>query len=304
VLVACSGGPDSQVLLHALHGLSAELGLTLFAASVHHGLRADADRDVAVAAELAAQLCVPFQALYVTVPPGASRQAHARNARYEALLAHARALEVSRVAVGHTLDDQAETVLERLLRGTGIPGLSAVAPHRADGVIRPLLDVRRSAVRAYLTAHALPSVDDPSNQDPHYLRVRVRHSLLPALCAENPRVPEQLAALAEDAREIRVWMARSSERTLSSLDGDFRRLTEHSPVERRSALKQHVESVLGTALQRTHLLALDRMLCVGGQVRLPGDRVASLDKQGQLRIEPVTKRGRGLGRRTKGREPG
>jgi tRNA(Ile)-lysidine synthase len=128
LLVACSGGPDSQALLHVLAALRQEHGCRLLAASVDHGLRADAECDVAVAGRLAAALELPFVALRVEVERGPSRQAQARVARYRALLACAREQGAQAVAVGHTLDDQAETVLARLLRGTGIEGLAAIDP--------------------------------------------------------------------------------------------------------------------------------------------------------------------------------
>jgi tRNA(Ile)-lysidine synthase len=296
VLVACSGGPDSQVLLHVLHALSGELGVRLSAASVHHGLRADAHRDVAVAERLAGTLGVPFRELRVQVGPGASVQARARVVRYRALLGLAAQLGAGCVAVGHTQDDQAETVLERLLRGTGIDGLAAVMPRRPDGVVRPLIDASRTLVRAYADAVRLEVAEDPSNVDPRYLRVRVRSGLLPALGAENPRIAQHLAALAEDAAELRALLAREASVALARAAGDFRALSEESALVRRSALKQHIERVTGTALRRTHLVSLDRMLSIGGQVRLPGDFVASLSDEGELVLEKVAKRGRGRAR--------
>jgi tRNA(Ile)-lysidine synthase len=302
VLVACSGGPDSQVLLHVLHALSAEQGLTLAVASVDHGLRPDAANDVQVARALAHELELPFHALSVSVPPGASRQALARDARYRALLDCARELGAQRVAVGHTLDDQAETVLERLLRGTGLDGLAAVAPTRADGVIRPLIDVRRSAVEAYARQHGVPFACDPSNEDTRYLRVRVRRALLPQLAAENPQISLHLAALADDARAARTVLFEAATHALERCGGFVTRLQEESPAVRRSALKLHVESATQTKLRRTHLVALERMLSEGGQVRLPGDHVATLDSDGRLSIERVAKRGRGAGR-LPGEEP-
>jgi tRNA(Ile)-lysidine synthase len=296
VLVACSGGPDSQVLLHVLAALAPELGITLSAASVNHGLRPGAEADVALAGDLANELGVPFHALTVDVGAGASLQAQAREARYRALLACAAQHGAQCVAVGHTLDDQAETVLERLLRGTGIDGLAAIEPRRADGVIRPFIDAPRRLVRAYATAVGLVVANDPSNANPRFLRVRLRAQVLPALSAENPRVAQHLAALAEDARELRQLVAREAAQLLARLGGDFRALSEESRLLRRSALKQHVERVTGTALRRTHLVSLDRMLSAGGQVRLPGDFVASLSDEGELVLEKVAKRGRGRAR--------
>jgi len=296
VLVACSGGPDSQALLHVLHALRSEHGCQLIAASVDHGLRADAPADVAVAGRLAAALGLPFVPLKVTVEPGASRQASARKARYAALLACAAAHQAECVAVGHTRDDQAETVLARLLRGAGIEGLAAVRPRRADGVVRPLIDCPRREVHGYVRGLGLEVAHDPSNLDPAYLRVRVRETLLPALCRENPRLPEQLAHLADDAREAATLLRDLAVRALTQAERKVDRLREEPPLVRRLALKILVEREAGAPLTRAHVAALDRMLWVGGQVRVPGDMVVSVARGGELSCERVAKRGRGVKR--------
>jgi tRNA(Ile)-lysidine synthase len=117
VLVACSGGPDSAALLRALGLVAPELGFSLAAASVNHGLRASAALDVEIARAQALALGIPFHSLHVQLAPGGSIQAQARTARYAALLALAAAQGMQRIATGHTRDDQAETVVLRLLRG-------------------------------------------------------------------------------------------------------------------------------------------------------------------------------------------
>ena len=120
VMVACSGGPDSQVLLHALWSLRDQHRCALIAATVDHGLRPEAASEAAPVRALAAELELEFVGLSVEVAQGASLQARAREARYAALLSCAAGQGAERVAVGHTLDDQAETVLARLLRGAGL----------------------------------------------------------------------------------------------------------------------------------------------------------------------------------------
>jgi tRNA(Ile)-lysidine synthase len=257
--------------------------------------------EIGLASDLAAGLGVPFTTLSVQVAAGASRQAQARHARYEALFQCARSQKADRIAVGHTLDDQAETVLARLLRGTGIDGLAAIHPARADGVIRPLIDAPRSAVHAYAQDHAIPFARDPSNLDPRYLRVRIRQELLPRLCVENPRLPEQLAALADDAREVAHLLEPEVLRARELLEKEgavpFLAVSAHV---RRAALKSWAELRTQTPIQRTHLFALERMLFRGGQVRLPGAWVACLDSRSHLVLTPSPKRGRGVPRRTKG----
>lgn len=274
----------------------------LTAASVDHGLRPEAPEEIALARSLADSLRVPFVALRVDVPAGPSRQALARAVRYQALRACAAERGATRIAVAHTLDDQAETVLARLLRGASVDGLAAIAPRRADGVVRPLIDCHRDAVHAYGRAMAIRSADDPSNRDPRYLRVRVRHRLLPVLCAENPRLPAQLAALADDARAAAGIVAERVDRAVSRAGDGLASLKEEPAFVRRLALKALIASKLQASgdesLGRAHLTALDRMLWIGGQVRVPGDVVASVNEAGQLSLTRVTKRGRGMKRRT------
>lgn len=217
VLAACSGGPDSAALLGALAELAPELGFALEAASVDHGLRPDAQADVATAREQASAVAVPFHALRVRVAQlacGGSLQARARQARYAALSELAAALGAERIAVGHTQDDQAETVLQRLLRGARVRGLSAIEPLRDDGVIRPLLDVTRADAHAFARARFAQIASDPSNADPRFTRVRVRKDVLPVLEREDSRLRAHLAQLADDAREHAALADRAAEELL------------------------------------------------------------------------------------------
>ncbi len=295
VLVACSGGPDSQVLLHVLHTLRAEHGCSLIAASVDHGLRVEAGRELDLAERLAGSLGVPFVRLRVEVAPGASLQAQARRARYAALVACASEHGAVRVAVGHTVDDQAETVLARLIRGTGLEGLSAIEPHRSDGVVRPLLDAPRSLVHAYQRALSLAAAQDPSNEDERFLRVRIRRQLLPVLARENPQVAQLLAHLADDAREGAAALAVLADEVLDRARGaeGLRALLEAKGPVRRRALRRWAEQAAGATLRRHHIVALERMLSVGGEVRLPGGTLAVLDAAAGLTFRRVSKRGRG-----------
>jgi len=180
VLVAVSGGADSVALLHVLMALAGELSLHLHVLHVDHGLRADSDRDAEFVRQLAGRLDVPADVVRITVPSGGSLEAAARAARYAALGVHAQRLGAQRIAVGHTVDDQAETVLMRMLAGAGVRGLAGIPPVRGR-IVRPLLHVRRRDVVAILQAAGLPWIEDPSNRDPKFLRNRIRHELLPLL---------------------------------------------------------------------------------------------------------------------------
>jgi tRNA(Ile)-lysidine synthase len=205
VVVAVSGGPDSMALLHALWELRDRLGLTLEVAAVDHGLRAGARREIDLVRERAAALGLRFSAVDVDVAAerrgrrGASLQDAARDARLRALAQLAAARGANRVALGHQADDQAETVLYRIMRGTGIAGLAGI-PYQRDLFIRPLLDVTRAQILRYLRRRSIPFVEDPSNADPRFARARIRNQILPALAQENPRIAEALRALASAAR--------------------------------------------------------------------------------------------------------
>ncbi len=207
VLVACSGGPDSIALAHVLHRLSHTMDFKVAIASIDHGLRPEATDEVAQVDRLAQQWQCDFYPLTLRIDAkGQSLQAAARQARYEALLSLARDIGAQRIATGHTADDQAETLLMRLLRGTGVTGLTGINRHRADGVIRPLLDQRRAAIMTYIKEQALPVVSDPSNHQSRFLRVRVRKEALPLLDSLHAGVVEHLSALANDMREVDAYL--------------------------------------------------------------------------------------------------
>ena len=205
VLVAGSGGPDSTALLHALVHLEPRLNIELAAAVVDHGLRPEATAEANLVAERCRSLGVCCEILSVDVKaacrPHVSLQEAARNVRLKALQETAARLGCARVALGHTADDQAETVLFRIVRGTGLSGLGGISYQRGI-FIRPLLDVRRKGIMAFLAKRRIPFVEDPSNANRHYTRVRIRLDLLPLLCRENPRVVDALLSLAQDARAI------------------------------------------------------------------------------------------------------
>lgn len=193
LLVALSGGADSA----ALAWLAARHSSQMRAVHIHHGLAAS-DRLAAAAAAIARHLDVPLDIVDVVVPAGASVEAQARRVRREALEASAKPEEA--ILTGHTMDDQAETVLLRVLRGTGVAGLGAM--HIQSGRWhRPLLELRRSEVRAVAAEQGLPFVDDPANADTAHRRTVVRHELLPLLERVHPGAVAALSRLADLARD-------------------------------------------------------------------------------------------------------
>jgi len=176
VLVGCSGGADSLALL----ALAVDGGLAPIAVHVDHGLRTGSDREADVVTDAAARLGAEFDARRVTVAPGPNLEARARAARYDALEAARVEHHATAVLVAHTADDQAETVVLNLLRGSGSAGLAGM-PSRRGHVVRPLLGARRADVRAECTRRELTPREDPSNDDLAFRRNWIRHEVLPLL---------------------------------------------------------------------------------------------------------------------------
>jgi tRNA(Ile)-lysidine synthase len=207
VLVAVSGGPDSTALLAALAGAAPARGVELVAAHVDHGLRPESAAEAEAVRALAATLGVACAVRRVAVAPGAGLEARARRARYRALAAMAAEAGAHWIATAHTRDDQAETLLLRLLRGAGRRGLGGMRP-AGRRLWRPFLEVARADVRRWLAERGLGSAVDPSNADLAHTRNRVRRLLVPFLEAEfNPRLGAALAALAARLRDEDDWLA-------------------------------------------------------------------------------------------------
>jgi tRNA(Ile)-lysidine synthase len=290
VLCAVSGGPDSIAMLHALVAIEPESSLVLEVATVDHGLRPEAADEARRVVAHAADLGLPARVVSLALPPGAGAQERARDARYEALRGVAAEVGAASIAVGHTLDDQAETVLLRLLRGAGIRGLAGVLPRREDGVVRPLLDVSRAEVEAFLAHRAIEApVRDPSNDDPRYQRVRVRREVLPALSRESPAIARTIAALAEEARELRTWVEGLGQALVAGQPRDridVARVSALAPPLRREVLRQWGERLAGAGHGRAHLEALEIALAGRGEARLPGGRVVRIEER-WLRVVSV-----------------
>lgn len=194
LVVALSGGADSAVCAWA----AAETTTQVRALHVHHRLPAS-DRMAAAAEAVAARLGLPLEVLFVDLPPGASPEGRARSARYQRLLAALASDEW--LLTGHTADDQAETVLAHLLRGSGLDGLAGIPARRAP-VARPLLAVSRAHTRELATLLGLPWEDDPANAEPHPLRNRIRSQLIPLLEEGfNPALRSTLARVAAVAAD-------------------------------------------------------------------------------------------------------
>jgi tRNA(Ile)-lysidine synthase len=209
VAVAVSGGADSVCLLHAMRELAPQFGMSLAGvAHLNHHLRGEAsEEDERFVAAMAANLGLPFYhaAARLSGEPGNLEQS-ARRARREFFSGLIRDGVADLVALGHTRDDQAETVLFRILRGSGLSGLAGIFPVTQEGFIRPLIDVTRADVEAFLRSRGIAWREDASNQEPRFARNRIRHDLLPQLARDwNPQIGEALAHLADLAYEEERW---------------------------------------------------------------------------------------------------
>ncbi len=211
-LVAVSGGPDSVALLHVLHELAGTLEIGLGVAHLNHGIRgASADRDEEFVRQLARRLGLPLHLARRDVPRRAetarmSIEEAARAERYALLTETANSEGYARIATGHTADDQAETVLLALLRGSGITGLGGMPPVLGQ-VARPLIESTRADVLAYLAGRGADYCHDETNDDLTYTRNRVRHMLLPMLEREfNPNIRATLARNALLVQEEDAWL--------------------------------------------------------------------------------------------------
>ncbi|UCG52287.1 MAG: tRNA lysidine(34) synthetase TilS [Candidatus Latescibacterota bacterium] len=207
VVAAVSGGADSMAMLSILHRLSEDLKYRLAVGHFDHRLRSSSAAERAVVGEFAKSLSLPFHAGEDDVRSLAngsddSLEEAARKARYRFLHELADRIGADYIATGHTQSDQIETVLMRILRGTGIRGLSGI-PNRRGKVIRPLLRLERRETRAYCDSLGIPFVDDPSNEDKRFFRNRIRLDLLPLLEADyHSAAKENLLRLAHNAQSV------------------------------------------------------------------------------------------------------
>ncbi|MCS7197895.1 MAG: tRNA lysidine(34) synthetase TilS [Candidatus Bipolaricaulota bacterium] len=225
VLVAVSGGVDSVVLLHVLQELKKELKLSLAVAHFDHGIRPDSAQDAEFVSKLARSLRLKLYTERADVP--AYAQAHklslevaARELRYQFLEKIAQAHKFNKIALGHTLNDQAETLLMRLLRGSGLEGLAGIPPVRSSEhcqYIRPLIECSRQQIEAYAKTHKLRWREDPTNYDTRILRNKIRHELIPILKEYNPNLLEALGRTARLLGQAAQHLEREADQAFREL---------------------------------------------------------------------------------------
>lgn len=281
VTVALSGGADSVALLWVLRTLAPRLGIRLRAAHYHHGIRgAEADRDAEFCRKLCDDWQIPFSVERGDAPArarqtGESLEEAARALRYAFL----RRVAPGKLATAHNADDNAETVLLHLLRGTGPRGLGGIPPQR-ENIVRPLLTCTRAEIEALLARQGLPHVDDSTNGADDCLRNRLRHRVLPLLRAENPSLTDTLCRAAALAREEDEFLSRlasqAAEDCRTAKGYACGKLLALDPVLRRRVLMGMLRALGLENPSAVYVEGLETLLHAGPSARwsLPGGLVA------------------------------
>ena len=289
LVVAVSGGADSTALLLLLADLAPQLGLDLHVAHFDHRLRPRASaKDAQFVADLAQRHGATIRIGRAAAAP-ASEDA-ARELRYAFLRRAAHELGASRIATGHTRDDQAETVLLHATRGSGLTGLSGMRPHH-DGIVRPLLTIGRADTTAICAAAGIAPREDRSNADRKYARNRIRRTVLPELERINPQARAALARVADAAAAASALMERAAE---TALDGattpDGIALDVLPDALRADALALAWNRATGRTLAAKHRAALARLVATrdgSASLDLPGGR--AVREYARLRIGDRTR---------------
>jgi len=276
VLVGVSGGPDSVTLLLQLVSLIPTLKLSLHIAHLDHRLRPDSAKDADFVKKLGKTLNLPVTLKIINVKSRrqkGSLEEWAREKRLDFFITLARKIKADKVALGHNLDDQAETVLMRLLRGTGLSGLSGISMKRKlYGItfIRPLLETRRYEIIRFLKNRRIKPRTDPTNLDDVFLRNKIRHSLIPLLKKKyNPNIAEVLASLAESASLDYAYLEQAARRSLQytkqnegSLCFNVKKLVKLHPAILRLKLRGAITALKGNTrrINFQHIKEIESLL--------------------------------------------
>lgn len=252
VVCAVSGGADSVALLFALYLLRERLGITLEAAHFNHRLRGDeSDADEAFVKELCFRYDIPLHLGAGDVRPGKKGlEAAAREARYAFL----RSIP-GKIATAHTADDNAETVLMHLVRGTGLKGLGGIAPENGS-VIRPMLTVTRAEVEAFLNEYNLSHREDSTNAADLFLRNRIRRQVMPLLTRENPSLAEKLSDMALGLRQDEAYLTHLAGNTLPPVPA----LRELPPPLRTRALERFLKENGVPEPEKRHIALAEKLV--------------------------------------------
>jgi tRNA(Ile)-lysidine synthase len=224
IVVGVSGGPDSMALLFVLHQMQENYNLQLQVAHLNHGFRGkEAARDARFVQDMAQGFGLPCEMKFFDVPSFKKRgtlssQEAARVVRYQFLEGVMKSCNASKIALGHTADDQAETLMMWLLRGTGLKGLGGMPPVRGGIIIRPLIETTREEIETFLKEKRIPFVVDSSNQNADYLRNKLRHQLFPLLKEHyNPQLVKSLVQTASILRIDNEYLEYKTKAILDSI---------------------------------------------------------------------------------------
>ena len=253
VAVAVSGGADSVALLFALYLLKEKLDIQLEAVHFNHGLRGEeSDADEVFVRQLCERYDIPLHVGRDRVTAGKKGlEAAAREARY----AFFETLS-GKIASAHTADDNAETVLMHLIRGTGLKGLGGIAPVRGR-IVRPMLEVTRAEVLAFLEEYHLSYVEDSSNGTDAFLRNRLRHHVMPLLKAENPAISTNLSAMAQSLRADEALLGSLAE---AGEEPDVRKLRDMDPALRSRAIAAFLERGGVREPEKSHIRLTEKLI--------------------------------------------
>jgi tRNA(Ile)-lysidine synthase len=284
LIVGVSGGKDSVCLLYLLKALSKELGIEIVVAHFDHMLRKDSKKDAQYVKDLACRLSLPVYISSADINGVKSKRGSveelARNARFNFLFETAMKLKTNKIALAHTQDDQAETVLMRILRGSGLYGLSAILPKREISgftVIRPLIETSRADIEAFLRKRGIKTCTDESNFSDIYLRNKLRHKLIPLLEKEyNPKIKEILSNLAQSASFDYDYLNKQALKIIGRRFGriNTQKLLKLHPSMRRLVIRLNIARLQGSTrrITLTHIKEIEDLISsrpVNSVVNLP-----------------------------------
>lgn len=255
IVIGVSGGPDSVALLYLLNSLKKELKLSIHIAHLDHMLRRDSFRDREFVEKLAKELKTPITCAQINIKGLAKKgslEEIARNARLKFFFRVARDIKAAKIALGHNLDDQAETVLMRILRGTGLYGLRGILPKRnikGYQIIRPLIEIKRKEIEAFLKKRKITPCIDISNLEDIYFRNKIRNRLLPLLKRDyNKNMKELLSNMAESVGQDYAYLSNAAERAMKRLRAaklNLNKFKKLHPAIQRLVLRLSIQRIKG-----------------------------------------------------------
>jgi tRNA(Ile)-lysidine synthase len=271
ILIGVSGGPDSLTLLFVLNGLKKEFNLKLHIAHLDHMLRKNSAKDREFVERLAAKLKLPITGAKINlkaVAKSGSLEEICRNARLGFLFNVAKKIKADKIALGHNLDDQAETVLMRILRGTGLYGLAAISPKRNIAgfqVIRPLIEVKREDIEKYLKRKGIKPRIDTSNVEDIFFRNKLRNNLLPVLeKGYNRNIKEVLSNLAKLSADDYDYLLKEAGRIAQRMGKkiNLARFLKLHPAMQRLVLRLKIQGLTGDTrrLEFRHIEEIEDLL--------------------------------------------